>query len=245
MTDEMPRNRPDRRESGTEPTDEAVQEAWANWDPAQGPMPDILSQGGRVNARTTSGWDEADIPPMAPFWQGPWVPASTPDTSATPSSTAANWDSDEGYGDVPYDDLFAEELEDRDYLEFILYLRGCANRRRANHLRPIACNRVYPCHHCRRHQGCFGASSFWKTMSDTVLEQHVRNYLRVLDTLPPWQPSRPDHLKPRDLVFGPSVSSEGAGFVLSSDEQPAARPQTPDERTDAVEHVGSTWCVFP
>ncbi|EJD34523.1 hypothetical protein AURDEDRAFT_176443 [Auricularia subglabra TFB-10046 SS5] len=172
------------------------------------PHADILNQGGRVNEG--SGWNHghlARIYDALDAWGAP--PGDyTPTTAATPSSTNGNVDSDESENGLMDDDDFPDPMQDRDYLEFVLFQRGCAQRRREKGLNAVLCDRGSPCADCRQHEGSYVPRALWHFISDAALEHHVGNYLHIRPTLPAWQPSRQSNIQPPQLVFGVSSQSQ-------------------------------------
>ncbi|EJD38984.1 hypothetical protein AURDEDRAFT_171974 [Auricularia subglabra TFB-10046 SS5] len=183
------------------PRDEDVGAAWTSWNPIN-EMPAALSTSGR----TTSGWNHDDLAPIYDALDRDWGPlpgaAPTAVDAPTPSSTNGNYDSDESQNGLTEDDDFPDPLEDRSFLEFVLFQRACAERRAASELPAVPCTRHDPCADCRKHEGAFFPRTLWQFISDEALEYHLGNYLRILPSLPPWQPTRPSNLQPLQLVFG-------------------------------------------
>ncbi|EJD40661.1 hypothetical protein AURDEDRAFT_127542 [Auricularia subglabra TFB-10046 SS5] len=233
-------NRPPTSEADLARDDE-VQAAWASWDPST-EMPAILSNAGR----TTSGWDHDELAPIYAALDRAWgpLPGAAPVTDApTPSSTNGNYDSDESENGLPSDDDFPDPLEDRDFLEFVLFQRACAERRAASGLPAIACTRHEPCCDCNKHEGAYFPRTLWQVISDEALEHHVGNYLTIRPWLPPWQPSRPSNLQAPQLVFGSAQTpprSGGGNTAVSQGDAPRAAafgPEPPLEFHDSLEDV--------
>ncbi|EJD39056.1 hypothetical protein AURDEDRAFT_128500 [Auricularia subglabra TFB-10046 SS5] len=163
-------------------------------------------------------------------------------------------DSDGGYDSLPMDDQFPDYMESmQEYLEFILLVRDCAAKRAREGLPAAACSRHQPCDTCRLHDGSYLNVTYWQTLPDDNLDQHVREYLRIRDRLPPWRSARPAGVRPPDLVFGLSQLSLSGPTRPSLPPAPAAgdstaipgpvsttspgQPKDPSGRTSAV----TTW----
>ncbi|EJD38607.1 hypothetical protein AURDEDRAFT_128804 [Auricularia subglabra TFB-10046 SS5] len=116
-----------------------------------------------------------------------------------------------------------DPLNDRDVLEFALYQRGCAGRRRTNGRPRVVCSRAEPCEDCRQHDGAYVAASFWETLSLDTLDLRLRSYLDRRPSMPEWRSRRMPNLHfPR--FFGPANAPPWPTYYRDTTPDPPVFP---------------------
>ncbi|EJD39906.1 hypothetical protein AURDEDRAFT_171044 [Auricularia subglabra TFB-10046 SS5] len=185
-----------------------------------------------------SGWTSDDYVQVP---DGPWdsppyatnvdtangsVDEELSDPHPVKEPTAATGESGGAAHNVP-----ENPLDDRDVLEFALYQRSCAGRRKDGTRDRITCTRPDPCEDCAQHDGAYVPSSFWQSLSLDVLDLRLRDYLDRRPSLPLWRSRRILNLQTSLPGFGPANAPPWPTFYRDTTPEPPvfATPPIPDE----------------